>query len=111
MRTKRFTVSIAFFLLSIFLVKGVAGFSMSCFSALITNTDYPASQNANSDDAEKIPEEKSFLAEEYTQLFEQVLINHPEGFDRGKHKAVRNTFIPQAVYLSIPVPPPNGRFV
>ena len=106
MRTKRLTVSIAFFLLSIFLVKGAVGFSMSCFSSLINNSSLI--QHSNSDDAEKVPEEKNFAAEEYIHVFETALINHPENFDTAIHKTVRNTFIPQAVYLSIPVPPPNG---
>jgi hypothetical protein len=106
MRTKRLTVSIAFFLLSIFLVKGAAGFSMSCFSGVISITKNFLPNN-NTDDAEKIPEEKNLLAEEYVHSFHPVLINHPSNLDTDQYKVVRNTFIPQAVYLSIPELPPN----
>jgi hypothetical protein len=105
MRTKRLTVSIAFFLLSIFLVKGAAGFSMSCFSGMLHNSFLV--QPNNSDDAEKVPEEKNLLAEEYVHSFHPVLINHPTDVDADQRKVIRNTFVPQAVYLSIPVPPPN----
>ena len=79
---------------------------MSCFSDSVNNNSLV--QHNNADDAEKIPEEKNFLAEEYIHVFDRVLLTHPENFDTAAHKAVRNTFIPQAVYLSVPEPPPNG---
>ena len=106
MRIKRFTISIAFFLLSIFVIKGAVGFSMSCFSTPvnIANNSVPANQP---DDAEKAPEEKNLLAEEYIHSFHPVALNHPISLITGMRKAVRNTYIPQAVYLSIPEPPPN----